>query len=426
VGCLFLGFVFFIALNSNGVLIVKIRVITVHPFDPWGTKVGGIESLIRSICRYAPDDFRLEIIGVSENPRSRPIGQWTHLAYNDRPVSFYPVLAQLHPNQRSLIPLSWRFARKLHKQKQGDNNAIFFYHRIEPLAFASIPSKKNLLCIHGNPDEMTGVGSEGKWRFLPGIYKKYEAAAIEKTHKLWVVSQTGKQILAQRYPHKTQDMDYMPAWYENHIFSLPTEEERTVARQKQIKLFNCGESAKFVLFAGRWEKQKNPTLALEAFAHVAEHDANAHLIMVGTGSLQSDIEKAVNQYNLKDRVHFTGVVGALQLAEIMKACHALILSSGFEGLPVIMLEALASGLPVVSTNTGEVKTILKEGVTGRLIEKPDPKWLADGIFDTLQYPERYNRIACVQSVQPYQSPNVLKPLFETIRTLVHNTASQNP
>ncbi|MBD3267062.1 glycosyltransferase family 1 protein, partial [bacterium] len=45
---------------------MKLRLVTVHPFDPWGTKIGGIENLIRSMIHHAPDDICMEVIGVTE------------------------------------------------------------------------------------------------------------------------------------------------------------------------------------------------------------------------------------------------------------------------------------------------------------------------------------------------------------------------
>ncbi|MDX9752390.1 MAG: glycosyltransferase [bacterium] len=397
---------------------MKIRLVTVHPFDPWGSKIGGIETLIRSMLRNAPDDFKLELIGVTENPETRPVGRWNHMEFEGRPVSFYPLFPVLQPNERTRIPLFLKFSWKLRRAGFGDINAVFFYHRIEPLAMARIASRQSLLCIHGNPDEMISKQSEVKWKHAPTLYLRAEQKAIAKAHKVWVVSQKGKEVLSGRYPAQADCFSFLPTWYWEDIFHPTPEEIHERARQDLCAECKTSAITRFLLFAGRWEKQKNPLLVLDAFSIIKEKFPNVCLLMVGTGSLKPEVEARVKELKLEGQVLFPGAIEQDLLAHVMKGSDALLLASSFEGLPLIVLEAQASGLPVVATDTGEIKRIIKEGETGRIAEKMEAKWLAKGALDILNHPSRYRREACFATAEPYQSHRVLQTIFQSIRAAV--------
>lgn len=390
---------------------------TVHPFDPWGTKIGGIESFIRTLFKYAPDDFDMRLVGVTEDPFVRPVRKWHYLDYENRPVAFYPVLTDLHPNQRSLIPLFFRFPLLLNWVNLGDRNAFYLYHRIEPLAFASLHSQKNMLCIHGNPDEITGKSSEVKWRYTPWLYRIAEKYAVNKSHRTWVVSRLGETVLAERHPNLKERFAFLPTWYRDDIFRSASKEEKEYQRKIVTEQFQAPPASRFILFASRWEEQKNPILALESFNQIAAKYKNLYLIMVGTGGLNSKIKNKILQMNLGSRVKLAGMQTPSQLSAIMQGCDLFLLSSQFEGLPIVMLEAQASGLPVVSTDTGELKKVIRQGRTGRIVSAMNATSLAEGIEDVLDHPEHYHGEACANAVEDYRPKAILPWYFDEIRKI---------
>ena len=164
--------------------------ITVHPFDPWGSKIGGIESAIRSMLHHAPPEMELSLVGVTECPRERPVGHWQTLDFRGKSLRFYPLFSIENPNRRTWVPLFLRFALQLRFCPFDGSNSIVVYHRIEPLALTNPRSHARILCVHGDPREWIGSRSEVRWRYIPWLYRKMESKAIQKARRLLVVSRT--------------------------------------------------------------------------------------------------------------------------------------------------------------------------------------------------------------------------------------------
>ncbi|MGC9326969.1 MAG: glycosyltransferase, partial [Candidatus Hinthialibacter sp.] len=269
------------------------RLITIHPFDPWGNKIGGIETLIRLMLQYVSDDFDLSLIGVTEDPAARPPGQWQLLDFHNRTMCFYPLFAVDQPNRRTRIPLFLRFSLRLRRKRFRLDPAAVVYHRIEPLAFANIPSKFNVLCVHGDPREMTGPRSEVRWRHAPWLYRRMESRAVRKSHRLFVVSHEGVSYFQKQYPSKAQAVSFLSTFYRDDVFTLSSPSQTDQLRRRLIDRFQLTGDARFILFAGRWEEQKNPLLALQTFAALSARHPGVHLLLAGGGSLKPQMKAMI-------------------------------------------------------------------------------------------------------------------------------------
>ena len=107
---------------------------------------------------------------------------------------------------------------------------------------------------------------------------------------------------------------------------------------------------KFVLGAiGRIEIQKNYPFLIEIFNEIYKQDRNSILLLVGNGSLKKQIEKKINKFKLKDYVFFLDIRN--DIANIYQAIDVLIMPSFYEGLPVVGIEAQASGIPCIFADT---------------------------------------------------------------------------
>lgn len=391
--------------------------VTIHPFDPWGSKIGGIETAIRSMLQHAPDDFDLSLVGVTENPQERPIGEWQTLNYQGRKVHFFPVFTVEHPNRRTRIPLFLRFPWRLRLCRFHFEDAIAVYHRIEPLAFNRIPSRRDVLCVHGDPREIIGRKSEVRWRSIPWLYRLMEARAVRKSHRLFVVSKEGVNYFRNRYPEKKNEISFLSTYYRDEIFFPANRETIQSIRQKLLQRFDLSETAKLILFAGRWEEQKNPLLALKAFAALAERNPDVHLQLAGSGSLKPQMDSTIAALNLNKRIHSLGPLAPHALAEAMRVSDAFLITSRFEGMPIAVLEAMACGIPVVSTEVGEIREVVEDGITGRIVPEAHPASLAHAIQDILSHPEQFQRGACAKSAESYRPLAILPAFFDTLRAI---------
>lgn len=133
--------------------------------------------------------------------------------------------------------------------------------------------------------------------------------------------------------------------------------------------------------AGRLDVAKNFPLLISAFAQVVRVK-DARLLILGEGSLRTQLEKQINQLGLQEKCDLVGFVD--NPYSYMAHADVFVLSSDFEGLPTVVIEALACNTPVVSTDCPSgASDILENGKWGRLVPVGDQKALAQAMLDSL-------------------------------------------
>ena len=141
------------------------------------------------------------------------------------------------------------------------------------------------------------------------------------------------------------------------------------------------DGRKLIVAAGRLTKQKDFETLIRAFALV-QSETNARLVIMGEGELRSDLERLIAENSLQQAVLLSGFVE--NPFAVMKQADQFVLSSAWEGLPNVLIQAMACGTPVVSTDcpSGPAE-ILEKGKWGRLVPVGDVEALAMAMLDTL-------------------------------------------
>jgi glycosyltransferase involved in cell wall biosynthesis len=129
----------------------------------------------------------------------------------------------------------------------------------------------------------------------------------------------------------------------------------------------------------RFVPQKNHECLILAFAKAYQQYPHMRLLLVGDGPLRKHISDLVTNMGLVDVVHFLGIRD--DVPELLMQSDALVLSSEWEGFPMVILEAFAAGKPVIATNVGGVAEIVENGMNGILIPPGDIDALAKAICD---------------------------------------------
>ena len=142
-----------------------------------------------------------------------------------------------------------------------------------------------------------------------------------------------------------------------------------------------GPDDALVLTVGRFTPQKAYDVWLDAVGPVLDAAPHARLVWVGDGPLWTEIRDEVERRGLGDRVRLVGRRG--DVPRLMAAADLFVLPSRFEGLPLVVLEALAAGLPVVATRVVGSEEAVRDGETGRLVPPEDAASLADAVAGAL-------------------------------------------
>jgi glycosyltransferase involved in cell wall biosynthesis len=147
---------------------------------------------------------------------------------------------------------------------------------------------------------------------------------------------------------------------------------------------------KFVWLAvGRFEVAKDYPNMLRAFSAVRAQHPESVLLLVGRGSLQGETETLAAELSLGDSVRFLGV--RHDVPEVMTAADGYVMSSAWEGMPMVLLEAAAAGLPIVATRVGGNHEVVRDGETGYLVPERDADGLATAMRRLTQLPEHERR-----------------------------------
>jgi sugar transferase (PEP-CTERM/EpsH1 system associated) len=141
---------------------------------------------------------------------------------------------------------------------------------------------------------------------------------------------------------------------------------------------------------GRLCEVKRQDLLIGAFERVRARLGDAHLLLVGDGPWMGRLRELVASLGLADRVHFAGYQA--QPAPYHQAMNVFALTSQSEGMPLVVLEAWAAGVPVVATRVGGLPDLVDDGRTGVLVDFGDEDALARALCDLLANPDSAGRL----------------------------------
>jgi glycosyltransferase involved in cell wall biosynthesis len=141
---------------------------------------------------------------------------------------------------------------------------------------------------------------------------------------------------------------------------------------------------------GTMKPQKGHHLLIEAVRQVAPRFANLHVLFVGDGERRAELEAQAAASGAGDRIHFLGSRG--DVPDLLAACDSFVLPSLWEGLPMALIEAMASGLPVIASEVSGTKQVVTDGESGLLIPPGDVAALAEAIAALLADPARAREI----------------------------------
>ena len=144
--------------------------------------------------------------------------------------------------------------------------------------------------------------------------------------------------------------------------------------------WGLAEDALAIGFVGRLVEQKDPDTLLRAFALCAARSAQARLIMVGEGPLEARLRQLARELTISDRIVWAGF--REDIAAVMGAFDIFALTSVYEGLGLVLLEAMAARRPVVATRVSAIPEVVADGETGILVGPREPEALA-AAFDRL-------------------------------------------
>ena len=181
-----------------------------------------------------------------------------------------------------------------------------------------------------------------------------------------------------------------------------------------------------IVFLGRLEKQKRPDILIEAFRQIVDRRP-AKLIICGDGPLRGEVNRLIERHELTDSVQLLGF--CKNPFPILKTATIVVSTSDYEGLPNVLLEAQALGIPAVSTNCGfGPSEIIEHGSTGLLTETGQPTAIADAAEQILCNPDRRRAmsIAATERIRgKYNASRIVSQWMDFFEEAVNSDVAAN-
>ncbi|GAB3251256.1 glycosyltransferase family 4 protein [Alteromonas gracilis] len=227
--------------------------------------------------------------------------------------------------------------------------------------------------LHGVPDSLAPVVAGNAVIEEPRRRDRWLYADAERL----LARAAGSLVVAPSEPLARYARDYV---------GLPADRVRVVPNGVDTDRFvpggQPGEDGIHLVWLGVLAPVKRVHLLLDVLDAVP----GTRLTLIGDGPLRADLECRIAERGLVDRVRLTGMLA--DPAPVLREADLFVLPSGAENLPLALLQAMASGLPVVASRVGGIPDVVREGVEGRLVPADRPDLLSAAVADLVAAPER--------------------------------------
>lgn len=208
-----------------------------------------------------------------------------------------------------------------------------------------------------------------------------------------IISETARQHFIESGTARPDRLLFLPNGVNTRLY-----QKKPAAGEAIRQELHIADSTFIWLAVGRFDEQKNYPNLLKAFRRMAKQETDTVLLLAGTGPLLDQMKKLAADLGLLNRVHFLGY--RTDMPAMMSAADAYVMSSDWEGMPLVLQEASSIGLPIVCTNVGGNKEVVVDGETGFIVQPKSEHALSEGMLRLLRM-DTDNRVRMGQAGQEY-------------------------
>jgi glycosyltransferase involved in cell wall biosynthesis len=215
--------------------------------------------------------------------------------------------------------------------------------------------------------------------------------------------------------------------YPRNIFVIPNGIDpgiySGISKSDMRKKFNIPADTSILICVARLDPVKGISYLLQSLPNIVRQFDKTKLIIIGGGQIREELESLAISLGLGRYVEFIGEVAYELVPEYLAMADVFVLPSLSEGLPVSVLEAMASGLPVVSTKVGGLPAIIIDNWNGFLVEPGNPRLLSEKIIFLMHNKDIYNEIKKnnILAASNYSWDHIVKEL----ESLMKSSLQQN-
>ncbi|MEL6927277.1 MAG: glycosyltransferase family 4 protein [Cyanobacteria bacterium J06600_6] len=386
-----------------------------YQFNPWNSSIGGIQTVIKYFLKYASPKFQIRMVGTGE-PGDK-IGSWQTRDYAGNPVEFMPLISLADDNARGLIPTSVKYTAALLSQ-DFSSDFMHFYRLEYALATFKWSGEKTLSIQNDTRKQMDADACKDAilWQKFPQAYFALEKFLIKQFDRVYSCHTDSLDFYRQQYPALSDRFQHLKNTVDLELFYPLSREEKQAKSKELAGQLNLPGNTRFALAVNRLHPQKDPLLLVKAFAALPQPDV--HLLIVGDGELRTEVEAEIARLGVQDKITLLGLQSPARVAQLYRLSSVFAVCSAYEGVPIVALEALACGVPVVGTECGEIPLIVTPE-SGIVCGDRQVKTITEALTQVLNNADIYSVEACIAAAQPYSAENVVSQVYQTMYETWH-------
>ncbi len=340
--------------------------------------VGGQLSFAKQLIQVYGN--KIYLVGVTDDENIQ-VGKWTKLTINNIEFDFFPFRRIPNSNEKPKIPArisDYLAIKKYEKEILSKNKNIIT--QAPELLIAMRNWDVDTLCYEfpgvENPLEMPRF----KWgKFFAKQYENILFKILNSKVDV-ILASAGNDAINNLIIRSNGLLKY------EEIHQFPTRVDTNFFKPLDLNRidFKLSNTDKILISCGRINQVKGWELIIDSFNILIQKDKNFKLFFIGDGEDRSKLEEKINKYNLSNQVKIIGFQTPNQVLEWTNLADIVLVGSYKEGWSISMLEALACGKPIVSTNVSGAKEMIKTAENGFIVDSRIPQKYADKINDCLE------------------------------------------
>ena len=260
------------------------------------------------------------------------------------------------------------------KNRFNYNSAVFLGGEPVLTLFTAKLLKKNVILF---PQTSVSCGVKNLYKrtyfgFLAYlIYKFLERINIHLAN--WIIvdsKEISRDLNLKKYSHKVFINN--PTFIETNNFKINK---------------HFGERKNLVGYIGRLSEEKGILNFLDAIPLIFKKLDDVKIVIGGDGPLKNDVINFINKNGFNDKIQFTGLISHDKLPEYLNELKLVVIPSYIEGLPTIILESMACGTPILAAPVGGIPGIIKDNLTGFIMENNSPECICENVVRSLSCSE---------------------------------------
>lgn len=223
-------------------------------------------------------------------------------------------------------------------------------------------------------------------KFIYTVLNRFTECFVDR---FIVVSEALDKVMRERHRIEPQKLVTIFNGIETDEYSIP-DEEVMCGKSRLREELGLENNVPVIGAIGRLVWQKGFEYFIDVIPEVLKEFKEARFLIVGEGPLENKLKVKSKKLKVDDKVIFTGFRNDIK--EILASIDIFVMPSLLEGLPMILLEAMAMGKPIIATDIEGIKEILENGRTGLLVPPRDPQALSEAIGDLLIHKDKARQI----------------------------------